>query len=65
MDLRETMACAIWESQRREISDPEGINARLTWRSLGAPEKFWDGYLRDADAALLAYSTYAPGDALC
>jgi hypothetical protein len=49
--LVEKCAHAIWEAQRSRLT-PDGLNARLTWRSSSAPAKFWDSYVRDAAAAL-------------
>jgi hypothetical protein len=45
----------LWERQRAAIRDPEGLNARLAWRSLGAPERFWQGYIDDAEALIAKF----------
>lgn len=53
-DRVERVARAIWEDQRSRIKNPEGLNARLTWRSIQVPEQFWESYVNDALAALRA-----------
>lgn len=53
----ETVGRAMWEAQKARIKDPEGINARLTWRSNAAPSQFWDSYIRDAEVAITSLKT--------
>lgn len=52
--LIERVARAIWEDHRSRIKNPDGLNARLTWRSIQVPEQFWESYINDALAALKA-----------
>lgn len=53
MDI-EFVARAIWLRQQREVAqtNPNGMAARLAWRSNAVPDKFWDSYVLDAKAAV-------------
>lgn len=51
---------AIWNRQRDAIKGRDGINGRLTWRSMQVPETFWSGYILDARAALTAAAQAGP-----
>lgn len=57
-ELIEAMARAIWESQRRRIGSQDGINARLVWRDKQVPDKFWNSFVHDAEAALEVIVSY-------
>ena len=51
---REHIGKAIWEAQRARLVNQDGINARMKWRDIAAPSRFWDSFVLDADAAIAA-----------
>jgi len=51
MDQVEAVAKAIWESQR-QLTHKDGFAHKRVWRDKSVPVIFWEGYIRDAKAAL-------------